>query len=207
MNSKHLWPVLSILLGVSWLGLIVADGFYAADHRWGQGISETQGHLALLGLALLVLARPLRPWLPQLPQERRWLGLTTLGFALTHTLSTVKHSLGGRWDGVLFLEPNLQLGLGLGAVSLGLLLPLALTSFDKARRALGPFWQKLHWLIFPAAILAVLHTLGTGVHYLNLVNGAGLVVVGLAVGWLRWALLTPPANSPPPTGPGPQNPA
>jgi sulfoxide reductase heme-binding subunit YedZ len=40
-----------------------------------------------------------------------------------------------------------------------LLLPLALTSTRGALRRLGRWWRRIHWLIYPAAILAVLHYL------------------------------------------------
>lgn len=46
-----------------------------------------------------------------------------------------------------------------GLASFLLLLPLALTSTKVAQRRLGRWWRRLHSLIYPAAILAVLHFL------------------------------------------------
>lgn len=46
-----------------------------------------------------------------------------------------------------------------GLASFLLLLPLALTSTRGAQRRLGRWWRRLHWLVYPAAILAVLHFL------------------------------------------------
>ncbi|WP_218081231.1 ferric reductase-like transmembrane domain-containing protein [Anthocerotibacter panamensis] len=190
---KWFWPLFSILLAALWVGLIVADGFTREDHLLGQHLHEAQGQLALLGLLLLLISRPLAPWVPQLLQERRWLGLLTFGFALTHGVGAYNHSLGGRWDGLLFLDPWLQATVVLGGVSLVLLVPLALTSFDYAVRALGRLWNKLHRLILPAAILAVVHTLGSGIDYFNtpqteptrILASVGLLLgVGLVV-WFR----------------------
>jgi len=44
-----------------------------------------------------------------------------------------------------------------GASALLLLLPLALTSTQGWIRRLGRNWKRLHWLIYPAAILGVVH--------------------------------------------------
>lgn len=46
-----------------------------------------------------------------------------------------------------------------GMTSFLLLLPLALTSTKGAQRRLGRWWRRLHRLVYPAAILAVLHFL------------------------------------------------
>ncbi|MBC7574879.1 MAG: ferric reductase-like transmembrane domain-containing protein [Herminiimonas sp.] len=44
-----------------------------------------------------------------------------------------------------------------GTASFLMLLPLALTSTDGWMRRMGPYWKRLHWLIYPAAVLAALH--------------------------------------------------
>jgi sulfoxide reductase heme-binding subunit YedZ len=46
-----------------------------------------------------------------------------------------------------------------GFISFILLLPLAITSNKRFRNLLGKNWHMLHWLIYPAAILAVVHYL------------------------------------------------
>jgi len=177
MGTRLIWSMLSVLLGLTWVGLVLADGWYASDHLWGQRVSELQGHAALLGLGLILVSR----WIPPLRSERRWLGLLTFGFAVVHTVSSVEHDLGGRWEGLLYISPTLQVGVGLGLLALGLMLPLALTSFDRAVRTLGPWWQRLHRLVWPAAGLAVLHTLLTGVHYLGTNLDAGKIFASLAL--------------------------
>lgn len=44
-----------------------------------------------------------------------------------------------------------------GMVAMLLLLPLALTSNDWSIRKLGSKWRQLHWLVYPAVILAAVH--------------------------------------------------
>lgn len=59
-----------------------------------------------------------------------------------------------------------------------LLLPLALTSTRGAMRRLGRRWKQLHWLIYPAALLAVLHYLWLSkVPYQPLLFGAVLIAL------------------------------
>jgi DMSO/TMAO reductase YedYZ heme-binding membrane subunit len=161
------WPVLAIGIGLAWVGLIVWDYWTTGNHQAGQLISELQGHGALFCFGLLLLSRPLEPILPGITQDRRWLGLTTFAFALMHTLTSVEHILGGRWDGISFLLPVFQVGAWLGVVALGLMVPLILTSNQFSIRKLGKYWKQLHLLVYPAAILGVIHSIWLGVHYLG----------------------------------------
>ena len=160
------WPILAIGIGLAWVSLVIWDYWTTGNHQAGQLISEFQGHGALICFGLLILSRPLEPVLPGILQDRRWLGLTTFAFALMHTLTSVEHILGGRWDGISFLLPVFQLGAWLGVVALGLMVPLVLTSNQFSIRKLGKYWKQLHLLVYPAAILGVIHSTWVGVHYL-----------------------------------------
>ncbi len=160
------WPILAMGIGLAWVGLVIWDYWTTGNHQAGQLISELQGHGALVCFGLLILSRPLEPILPGIIQDRRWLGLTTFAFALMHTLTSVEHILGGRWDGISFLLPIFQVGAWLGVVALGLMVPLVLTSNQFAIRTLGKYWKRLHLLVYPAAILGVVHSIWVGVHYL-----------------------------------------
>lgn len=161
------WPILAIGIGLAWVGLVVWDYWTTGDHQAGQLISELQGHGALICFGLSLLSKPLEPILPGITQDRRWLGLTTFSFALMHTLTSVEHILGGRWDGISFLLPIFQVGAWLGVVALGLMAPLVLTSNQFSIRTLGKYWKKLHLWVYPAAILGVIHSIWVGVHYLS----------------------------------------
>jgi DMSO/TMAO reductase YedYZ heme-binding membrane subunit len=142
------WPVLSIGIGLAWVGFVLWDYWTTGNHQAGQLISELQGHSALFCLGLLLLSKPLEEVLPGITQDRRWLGLTSFAFALMHTLTSVEHILGGRWDGISFLLPIFQVGAWLGVIALGLMVPLVLTSNQFSIRTLGKYWHQLHRLVY-----------------------------------------------------------
>ena len=50
---------------------------------------------------------------------------------------------------------------------MGLMLPLALTSFDGAVKYFGQWWRRLHLLSVPAFVLSGVHTAAIGSHYLG----------------------------------------
>ena len=57
-----------------------------------------------------------------------------------------------------------------GVVALVLMIPAAITSFDRIQSYLGKRWRQIHLLGVPAAILSAIHALLIGSHYL----GAGV---------------------------------
>lgn len=92
----------------------------------------------------------------ELARYRRILGLAAFGYATLHFLI------------YLALDRFLELGeiaadimkrpyITVGFAAFLLLVALALTSTRTAIRRLGPRWTALHRLVYPAAILAVLH--------------------------------------------------
>jgi sulfoxide reductase heme-binding subunit YedZ len=89
---------------------------------------------------------------------RRPLGLYAFFYAVLHLLVFVAVDYG--FDvgliGQAIAEKRYVLA---GLASFLLLLPLALTSTRGAQRRLGRWWRQLHRLVYPAAILAVLHFL------------------------------------------------
>ncbi|BAC91498.1 ferric reductase-like transmembrane domain-containing protein [Gloeobacter violaceus] len=175
------------LLAGAFLVCIGASFFQASDHLIQQRLSEVEGHLALVGLALTLTARPLNRFLPGLLQERRYLGLLTFAFSVLHTWSQIEHVLGGSLDGMFFLPRDMQFGVELGIFALLAMLPLALTSTDWAVRTLKGAWKGLHQGVFFAAFLIVLHTLGTGVHYPLVAQTPLTFAFGLALlGGVLW---------------------
>jgi sulfoxide reductase heme-binding subunit YedZ len=44
-----------------------------------------------------------------------------------------------------------------GVIAYSLLVPLAVTSFDYFIRTMRKNWKRLHWLIYPAGIVVILH--------------------------------------------------
>lgn len=143
------------------------------------GDSHGGGAIAYGALALLVLAliaRPLAqlggsPFVARLPAPlqslpwkqplayRRGLGVGAFVLVMVH----VVHVYTINWDWNLqvldFLVPRHRQSVALGAGAFGLMLPAALTSFDRYQKVWGPLWRRLHLLTLPALLLAMGHTL------------------------------------------------
>ena len=121
-------------------------------------IQDWFGLWALRFLLITLSISPLRQltgmtWLLQL---RRMLGLFAFFYASVHFLNYLV--LDKRFDFPAIIEDVLdRLFITLGAASLLLLIPLAITSTNGWRRRLGKRWQKLHYLIYPIGIMVCWH--------------------------------------------------
>ncbi|MBU02735.1 MAG: sulfoxide reductase heme-binding subunit YedZ [Halieaceae bacterium] len=122
-------------------------------------LMQRTGEWGLRGLLLVLLATPLaQRGYRGLFRFRRMLGLSLFLYTCLHLLLFAQVYVG--WSGELLLEelkerPYVMVGFAAWCV----LMPLAATSTDRARRWLGRRWRQLHRLIYPAAILAWLHVL------------------------------------------------
>lgn len=116
------------------------------------------GLWALRFLWLTLAVTPLRrlPRLGWLIRFRRMLGLYAFFYAVLHLLAFITFILGWRID-LVWKELTERPYIVVGLLSLLLLLPLAVTSTTYWMRRLGRNWVRLHWLIYPAAILAMVH--------------------------------------------------
>lgn len=118
-------------------------------------------HLGEWGLQLLLVTlcmTPLRDLLsqPWPVQIRRLLGLWSFAYVVLHFMSYLWLDQFFDWAEIwrdILKRPFITVGM---LAVLGLL-PLALTSTKAMQRRLGRRWQRLHRLIYPVAILAVLH--------------------------------------------------
>ncbi len=134
-------------------------------------VNKAMGHWSLRLLWACLLLSPLSRALRQ-PALRRWrrpLGLGAFGFA---TLHTVHFLLWGRlWPdrlGLMFQRPYMEIGLA----ALALFVPMGLTSNDWVVRRIAPkTWRRLHLLIYPIAILSLVHEV---MSYAHLKGEAGL---------------------------------
>ncbi|ELV7527969.1 ferric reductase-like transmembrane domain-containing protein [Edwardsiella ictaluri] len=112
--------------------------------------------LLLATLVVSPLARLTRQ--SQLMRTRRLLGVWCFVWASLHLLSYLLLELGGNvalLGSELLHRPYLTLGLAAWLI----LLALTLTSTRRAMSTLGLRWQKLHNLVYLAAIIAPLHYL------------------------------------------------
>ena len=147
------------LLPVGWL-LAGLAGWPAAE-LGANPIEKIQDTLGIWGLRFLLTTlavTPLRELLgwPRLLGFRRMLGLYAFFYVSMHFLFylLVDQSLDWR----LLLEDIAKRPfITVGFSALLLLIPLAVTSTKRAMRRLGRRWQRLHRLVYPAAILACTH--------------------------------------------------
>ena len=136
-------------------------------------VNKAMGHWSLRLLWACLLLTPLSRALRQ-PALRRWrrpLGLGAFGFA---TLHTVHFLLWGRlWPdrlGLMF-QPQ-RTYMAIGVVALALFVPLVLTSNDWVVRRISPrTWRRLHLLVYPIAVLSLVHEV---MSYAHLKGEAGL---------------------------------
>ena len=101
---------------------------------------------------LLSLLGP-RIWLTWLIQRRRALGVAAFAYAVLHLVFYVIDM--GNLDDIL--AEFLALGIWTGWAAMLLLVPLAVTSNDASMRALKRGWKRLQRLVYPAAILVLVH--------------------------------------------------
>ncbi len=124
-------------------------------------------HAALFCLMLALLARPASKFLPSLLRYRRALGVGAFVLALAHMFHMLDHTLKWNFDAVFFMVPQHQLGMAAGLLSLLLMVPAAVTSFDRAQNYLGTLWRQIHLLGIPAFLLASTHAAIVGSRYLG----------------------------------------
>jgi uncharacterized protein len=130
------------------------------------------GHAALILLILALVARPLSRLWPGLMRYRRALGVGAFILSLAHTVHMLDHTFAWHLEAIPFLLPLQQVGTWTGITALGLMTPLALTSFDSLTQRLGSYWHQIHRLALPTLVLAVIHTVLIGSHYLGNIEGA-----------------------------------
>lgn len=155
LNSKSMfWLVLSVpallLVAGWWLGRIDSMDMLHPTGEWS-------ARLMIVAMALNPLVALLGPrrWLGWLVARRRAIGVASFGYALLH-LAFYLIDMGNLDD---ILAEWLAPGIWTGWAAFALMVPLALTSNDRALRWLKARWKRLQRLVYPAALLTLLHWL------------------------------------------------
>ena len=125
-----------------------------------QAITHATGDWALRMLLITLAVTPLRrvtgwAWLIRL---RRMLGLFAFFYAALHFCTYLWLDQFFDWAAIvedIAKRPYITVGFA----ALVLMTPLAVTSTKGWLRRLGPRWKRLHQLVYPIAILGVLHYL------------------------------------------------
>src|SRR5689334_23086 len=115
------------------------------------------GDWAVIFLLCSLALTPVRSvfdWMPVV-QIRRRIGVAAALYAGLHFLIYVADQ---KWDLVVVaLEIAKRFYLTIGFTALLMLTALAVTSTNGWQRRLKRNWKRLHWLVYPAAVLAILH--------------------------------------------------
>ena len=108
----------------------------------------------LLTSLALTPARSVFDWMP-LIQIRRRIGVAAGLYAGLHFFIYVADQ---KWNLIVVaLEIAKRFYLTIGFAALLILVVLAITSTDGWQKRLRRNWKRLHWLIYPGAVLAILH--------------------------------------------------
>lgn len=116
---------------------------------------EWSARLMIVAMILSPLVSILGPkrWLNWLVQRRRALGVASFAYAVLHLIFYLIDM--GNLDDIL--AEFWALGIWTGWAAMLLFLPIAMTSNDAWQRRLKAGWKRLQRLVYPAAILVLVH--------------------------------------------------
>lgn len=149
------WAVyLLYLLPVPWLLYLGQTGGLGREPI--KALEHELGEIALQLLVIGLCISPLRAHLGiNLIKFRRTIGLLAFTYVSLHLLVWLVLDVGilsQIWTDIV-KRPYITIGM----VGFGLMLPLAITSNNWSVRKLGRRWRKLHLLVYPVAVLGVVH--------------------------------------------------
>jgi methionine sulfoxide reductase heme-binding subunit len=177
------------LLPFAWLAFNVATNNLGANPQ--EALIRATGDWTLRFLCIVLTVTPLRTIsnTPQLARFRRMLGLFVYFYVVVHLLSYSWFDMGFDVADIakdIYKRPFILVGFA----AFVLLTPLALTSFNRAIKALGAKrWQLLHKLVYVIAGLGILHFfwMRAGKNNFNEVF-VYAAILGVLLGWrvVQW---------------------
>jgi sulfoxide reductase heme-binding subunit YedZ len=178
-----------LLLPLAWLVWGAVGGTLGANPA--EALIRSTGDWTLRLLCLTLAVTPLRTatgW-HALARWRRMIGLFTFFYGVLHFLCFAWLDQG--FDVAAILRDIAKRPFILvGTLALLLMLPLAVTSFNRAIKALGAArWQALHRLVYASALLGVLHFFWMRSGKNDFAEVAVYaVIIGILLGWRlrRW---------------------
>jgi sulfoxide reductase heme-binding subunit YedZ len=153
------WLKLATLVALCLPALDLAWRWYAGDldPRPVTLATHATGDWAVVFLLVSLALTPARAvfdWSP-LIHIRRWVGVAAALYATAHLLIYV---LDQKWNLIVVAtEIVKRFYLTIGFVALLALVALAITSTNGWQKRLKRNWKRLHWLVYPAVTLALLH--------------------------------------------------
>ena len=182
--------LLTHILALLPLARLIWDGYFTGlSYDPIREITFRTGRDALVLLLLTLAVSPvsqLTGW-RGVRRLRRTLGLYAFFYASLHFLTFVGLDFGFNLDLIIngiFARPFAIVGFSAFII----LLPLAITSTNAWRRRLGKNWARLHQLIYPAAVLVIIHFLWAAKQDYEEPATYGAIVIFL----LGWRLLGRP---------------
>jgi len=157
--QKIFWLRLVTLVGLCVPALELAWRWYADDlgPRPVTVATHATGDWTVIFLLLSLAMTPARglfDWMPLIHVRRR-IGVAAALYAGAHFLIYV---LDQKWNLLVVATEILKrFYLTIGFVALLALVVLAVTSTDGWQKRLRRNWKRLHWLIYPAAFIALIH--------------------------------------------------
>lgn len=146
---------------LGWLPLVWIPYEYFAGRLSVNPIQDIEQRLGRIAVYFLIATLACTPfnslfgWLEFL-KRRRALGLYAFMYSSLHVMVFAGLDYGFNLSQLFDLITQ-KLYLLVGTIALLMLIPLATTSFDYFIRRMGKNWKRLHWLIYPAAIISMLH--------------------------------------------------
>ena len=177
-SSGFVWWL--VCFAAAWPAIHLAQGWQSAGLGPNplESLLHVTGWTAITLLALVLAIAPLRDGLMSLARRRaglgvlspppssppgQWLlrlrpqlGLWCFAYALGHFVLFLEFDLAYDWSRA-WLEVREKPYLAVGALALAGLLPLAITSIPGLIRRMGPYWWRLHKLVYLVALLALMH--------------------------------------------------
>ena len=158
-QQKIFWLRLATLIGLCLPALELAWRWYT-DNLGPRPVTvatHATGDWTVIFLLLSLAMTPLRAtldWMPLIHVRRR-IGVAAALYAVAHLLI---YALDQKWNLIVVAtEIAKRFYLTIGFVALLALVALAITSTDGWQKRLRRNWKRLHWLIYPAAFIAIIH--------------------------------------------------
>jgi sulfoxide reductase heme-binding subunit YedZ len=155
----RIWHTPSTFMALLALPAMAMAGAWAMGRTTPEGLLDPTGEFAarflILALAITPLGRlwPRASWVAWLLRRRRMLGVAAFAYAAAHLslyaldMHTLRAIAAEFW----------AFGIWTGWAALLLFVPLAATSTDAAQAWLKRRWAQLHRLVYPAALLTLVH--------------------------------------------------
>jgi sulfoxide reductase heme-binding subunit YedZ len=189
IQRRIFWLRLATLIGLCLPAAELAWRWYTDElgPRPVTVATHATGDWAVIFLLLSLAMTPLRAtfdWMP-LVHVRRRIGVAAALYAGAHLLIYV---LDQKWNLIVVAtEIAKRFYLTIGFVALLALAALAITSTDGWQKRLKRNWRRLHWLIYPAALLAIVHFFIQS----KVKIGEAAFAAGLLAWLMLWRVLPP----------------